>query len=499
LYIIIAAGTAKAGTAAISGAVTNVLSGSVFVMQAGPPHGHVPVLYGESMVLPTGSTIRIGQFVTVTGSFNLIGQLIATSVVKSSPYHIATSAFDLSTGEGRFASAANVNRLVTYALGDNKALADCVAGTGCESMYYMDPNHVWNSSPASCVYHPDADEIAAASESWFVHDAGYTDSAHRVYGKDSVGCKIWEMNPNSTGLQTWWRSYLRTHADGYDFYFIDDNIMDVLDAGYFSHSGGGCIPWPSYCHTTQEIPTDAAEVSARANFVNALTHANGSPMKFLWQQASFVIPLDMSALNGTNRYVGITCEGCIASIATPVRPNLYAGVLNEMAAVNASHGFYMLLSKGESAAGSATQILQRLVTIGIVWLAYSEGHTAVRPNLEANTDNLAIWPEDLIYPSAPLQSMSTSSNDLQVYPGVYRREFGQCYQQGLPLGQCAAVVNANSYAVVVKSAWLKQSYHHVVALVGGDVLSGGIAFTKRSTFAANSTLIAPGGAALLAP
>jgi hypothetical protein len=182
-----------------------------------------------------------------------------------------------------------------------------------------------------------------------------------------------------------------------------------------------------------------------------------------------------------------------------VRPTVYSRVLDEMAAVNTTPAAFMLISHGNSPAGSATQILQRLVTTGIVWLGYSEGHTIVQPDLETNTKNLAIWPEDLIYPSFPLESMLTNSSDLLVAPGVYRREFSSCYQQGVLFGACATIVNANASAVAIQSSWLHQTYHHTVTLGGGDVLSGGVANISGASFIPGLTWVQAGGAILLAP
>ncbi len=414
------------------------------------------------------------------------------------PYHIATWAYDDSSGQGTAVSASTINQLVSYAQGDQKSLADCHSiSNGCKAVFYFDPNHLFGGT--SCTFHPDSYAIAASSESWFVHDTGYTDASHRVHGVRHSGCYVWEMNPNSSDSQSWWRNYLQRVADNYDLYVVDDDSMDVIDAGYFSHTGGGCLPYPSFCHSTQEIPNDAAEVVARANFVNAMNYANGSPMHFFFQQASFAYALDLSAFTASNRFVGMTCEGCIATTLIPIRPNMYKPVLDEMALVNATPASYLLISRGSFPAGSATQILQRLVTLGIVWLAYSEGHTVVQPDLEfKDTSNLAIWPEDLIYPSHPTESMVTSSNDLQVSPGVYRREFATCYQRGVAFGRCAAVVNSTASTVTVESSWLQQTYRHVITLAGGDVLSGGTADVTDAPFVPNSTSVQPGGTVLLA-
>jgi hypothetical protein len=404
----------------------------------------------------------------------------------------------MSMSEGSYASAASVKLLVTYAMGDGKAVSDCHSMSGgCKAMFYMDPNHVWAPGRPECTYHPDADIVSAAPESWFVHDTGYSDASHRVYGKDALGCTVFELNPLAGSYQNWWRTYLRNNADAYDVYFIDDNMMDVLDASYFPHSGGGCTPWPSYCRSTREIANDAAEVAARVSFANAMTHADGSPMYFFFQQASFDIPLDLSAFNSTGRFKAISCEGCVSTAANPARSNLYARVLDEMAAVNANGDIYMLMSRGGSPSGSPTQILQRLVTVGITWLGYSEGHTVVRPNLESNTNKLAVWPEDLIYPSAPLQSMVTGAADLAVGPGVFRREFKTCYQAGRFFGRCAVIVNPTGSTVAVRATWLRATYSHVVSLTGGDVLSGGTASVNGLPLVPNVTTIAPASALLL--
>jgi hypothetical protein len=486
------------------------MSPTEFTEETEAPHGYVPVKYVETTGTPARIIVTAGKVVSVTGTFADNGHFLATRVTTvssppspaslSGPYHISTWAADSAYGEGRTASAADVRKLVTYAIGDGKALADCHDGSrSCKAVFYLDPNHVWNSNFSRCIFYPDKYVMNEASETWFIHDRGYKDSAHRVYGKDATGCVVWEMNPKSTSVQDWWRTYLRGHADTYDAYLIDDDMMDVVDAGYFFHSGGGCLPWPTYCHSTEEIPDDADEVLARVAFVNAMTHENGSSMQFFYQQASFKDALDISALEATSHFVGLSCEGCVSSTGLPTRTNLFAGVLNEMAAVNKTNDSYLLISKGSSPEGSATQLLQRMVTTGVVWLGYEEGRTIVRPNLESDTNRLAIWPEDLIYPSKPLQSMFSGAADLAVSSDVYRREFAACYNKGRLFGHCAVVVNARSGAVTIRQSWLRQVYHHAVTVTGGDELSGGMADLSGNAFIADETTVRAGAALLLAP
>lgn len=490
----------------IPGVVASIASSTQFVYNSWSSRGPVTVLNPSAVAYPRGSTLKVGQTVRVAGSFNGTGQLVATNVTVFTIRHIATMAYDDYMGGGANASAADVNLLVSYAESSEiagKGLGDCHSSSiGCKAVYYMRPYAVRDSSSPSCVMYPDATILASASESWFLHNTGYSDSAHRVYGYDKYGCRMWGMNPNSTALQARWKNYLRAKADSYDLYFVDISDMALRTATWF-HSGGGCSPWPHVCLSTQELPNDAAVVAGHINFVSALSHNNGSKMYFLYQQAYpwWTLNLDQTALMTTDRYLGVTCEGCLAEISPGpvVNPINYGPYLDEMAATNKTPGAFTVMSKGSYPAGSAAQVLQRLVTLGVVWLGYSEGHTIVQPDLERNTNNLAIWPEDLIYPDDPVESMATGSADLEVSPGVYRREFAYCSQSGRYFGPCAAVVNATASTVAIQSSWLRKAYHHVITLVGGDVLSGGIANLSGAPFVAGATTIQAGGALLLAP
>lgn len=418
------------------------------------------------------------------------------------PYHIETAAYDDTNGEGQDASPAQVNQLVSFALneGSGKPVVDCHTGAqACQAVYYMRPYWIRNATPTLCFTHPDSDVMAAATESWFLHLSGYSDSAHRVWGIAPTGCTFWAMNPNSAAVQAWWQSWLISKAGSFDLFFIDMSPMNLATATWFS-GGGGCAPHPTICTSTQELPNDAAVVSSHVNFVSALRYANGNPMHFIYQQAyaNQTEAGDLNALSSTSRFVAVTCEGCISNVANAVEPGNYKPYLDEMAAVNNTSAAFYIISDGNAPSGSATQMLQRLVTTGVAWLAYREGHVIVQPNLEDTTSNLAVWPEDLIYPSQPFQTMSTGASDLQVASGVWRREFGVCYQKGVPFGRCAAVVNSTANTVTVQASWLTKTYGHVISLSGGDELSGGAASVASVTFTAGITTIGPGGALLLA-
>ena len=513
----------------ISGAVTGVLGTTKFYL------GKYAVVYAESNVTPSNGLIKYNENVSVLGNASSPGLFTSTSVdilgptpiptiapsasptptiapsasptptiapsatptgSTTGPYHIDTYAYDQTYGEAHGVGLGQINQLLTFAQGDKKALNDCHSGThACKAVYYFRPFAEVASTPSSCSEEPDASVLAAASENWYLHYPGYADAAHRVVGKDAGGCLMYAMNSDNMAMQAWWLNYLRANANNYDLFFVDEEPMDIVDATSFQ-SGGGCNG--TYCKTTQEIGADPAMEASHVGFMQGLTYTQGAPMQLIYQQAypARTQSLDLTAMGTSSNYMGVSCEGCITNTGSTIVPNNYKPFLDEMAAIIAANKTFLVIADGDAPSGSSTEILQRLVTTGIMWLAYSEGHTFVQPNLERYTKNLAVWPEDLIYPSKPIQTMVSGADDLQVAPGVWRREFSTCYQMGHSFGRCAAIVNSTSSAVTVQGAWLSQSYKHMASLSGGDVISGGTASVGTSTFTPGVTTIQAGGALL---
>jgi len=429
----------------------------------------------------------------------------------TAPTHISTWAFDESSGEGASASAALVQRYLTYAqggYGDAKAQSDC-DGAGpspCSSVFYFDPNFIYDAP--SCTSQIAAAFMAAADETWFVHESGYADAAHRVAGSYQGTCNgtamtvpVYLTDQNNPSVDAFFSSYLRSYANGWDRYFMDDTSASVLTQAY-GPGGGFCADNPpnDYCTSTAEYPTDASVVAAHTALLATLNHASGNAMIGMFNGVGFSgnTPENLNLIEASNgRLIGAVCENCVVNAGTLESAN-YERVLNAMAATNAtSGGSFVELNTGFSASGSASQISQRLVTTAMAWLGFNGSSTIVFPNLEDNTKNLAIWPEDALYPTQPLQSMSTGASDIAVGTGVWRREFAACFLDGSPIGQCAALVNGTSSAVTIANAWLRQSYGHTVTLAGGDVESGGSVSVSQSAFTANLTSIPAAGAVLL--
>jgi len=428
----------------------------------------------------------------------------------TAPSHIPTWAYDETGGEGSGASALLVQNYLTYAEGsegNDKAQSDC-DGAGpspCSSVFYFDPNFIYDAP--SCTTRIAALFMAAASESWFVHETGYSDAAHRVRGSYQGSCNgsaittpVYLTDQLNPAVDAFFTSYMQTYANNWDRYFMDDTSASVLTQAY-GPGGGFCgnNPPDDYCTSTQEYPTDASVVTAHMALFAALNRTNGASMTGFFNgigftQAEYNLNL-VSASNG--RALGAACEECVVNAGTLEYTN-YPRVLDAMATANATTGAsFVELSTGYSPAGSAAQIGQRLVTTAMAWLGFNGSSPIVFPNLEDNTGDLAIWPEDGLYPERPLQSMNAGASDIAVASNVWRREFAACFLNGSPIGPCAAVVNGTASPATIASSWLTQTYGHVVTLVGGDIESGGSVALAQTAFTANATEVPAAGAVLL--
>ena len=125
----------------------------------------------------------------------------------------------------------------------------------------------------------------------------------------------------------------------------------------------------------------------------------------------------------------------------------YSTLLDEIAYVaDETSGFVVPLSYGQ--AGASNQAQSRRVQEATMLLGYSPGHLVDWADLEQGSDDLAVWPEEGVYPTQPVQSMSAPGgsgclggtgavcstgghNDLQVAPGVYRLSSGPAMTRAL--------------------------------------------------------------------
>jgi hypothetical protein len=412
------------------------------------------------------------------------------------PTHIETWAYDDGCNGGTGASAALVRQWLTYAESNcgpaaTKALSDCHASgqTYCTALQYLDTNKIFSQGSVPIAQ--------SAQENWWLHEPGYSDAAHRLALSGYGGGNY--LNQTNPGVRSWFSNYVNTNFNSYDGLMMDDSGASLSDE-----------LWGSGFSSSQELATDNALQSAHEQMASALTHSDGSP--FLQVDNALNVnpnlPTPFPMLNNPSSVTGLIAEG--APESNGKLTGFYPTLLDDMAYVDhTSNDFVVLLSYDSSGA-----VQSRRVQAATVLLGYSPGHTVSWSDLEQGSSNLAVWPEEGIVPTDPVQTMgapggagcfaatgvdcsSGGHNDLQVAPGVFRREFGSCFNQGSGFGPCAVIMNTTSSPVTVQASWLTNSYDSQVTFNGGDVQSGGTVDLSGAPFTAGTTTVAPDDAMLL--
>ena len=415
--------------------------------------------------------------------------------------HVETWAVDDGCNGGAGASSALVRQWVTFAesncgSSDAKPLVDCHSGskTYCDVMQYLDTD--WQFSDAGLRF------ASAASIDWWLHDPSPNQGVYVWSGTGGGGNLINQRNP---ATQSFFRSYVRTHYNSDNGLMMDWQSPSLSQELYYSTCG---------CASTAEIQTDQALRAGHEEMSAALTHSNGAPFVQVDNSLSSNpnLPQGLDMLNRQSGVDGLVAEGEPEDDGT-LDP-YYSTLLDEIAYVgNKSNSFVVALPHG--AAGAPYQQQSRRVQEATILLGYSPGHLVDSASLEDGSDDLAVWPEEGIYPTRPVQSMGAPGGEgclagkgtvcsvgghhnLQVAPGVFRREFRTCYRGGVRFGACAAIVNTTAKPVTVRASWLSQSYGHQITLDGGDIQSGGTINLAGAPFTAGSIAIDPHDAMLLA-
>lgn len=418
--------------------------------------------------------------------------------------HIETWGLD-DCGQGSGTATSLVRQWLSYAETncgpgwDGKALSDCHLNgtTYCNVIQYLDTNWIYpGGSPPWNAFH------AAAPESWYQHTPG--SQTNRVTTSAFGGGYL--INQSNPGVQSFFQSYVRSNYGSDDGLMMDDQAPGLSIQLW----GSSCN-----CSATNEIGSSSALRSVHGTMSAALTHASGQPYLQIDNTlpANPWLPQGMDMLNDSAGVHGLLKEGS-PEYNGSLDP-YYSTLLDEIAYVaDNTNDFVVTLSYGDPGASYQTQ--SRRVQEGTMLLGYTPGHLVDWENLQQGNNDLGVWPEEGIYPTGPIQSMGSPAgsgclagtgsvcpsgghNDLQVAPGVYRREFTNCYKQGASFGPCAAIVNTTSSAVTVSRSWLAQSYGHQITFNGGDVQAGGTLNLAGAGFTAGASAIGAKDAALLTP
>jgi hypothetical protein len=418
--------------------------------------------------------------------------------------HVQTWAYDDCGDGGSSASASLVRAWVSFAEsncgsgGDAKALGDCHSGATvfCDVIQYLDTNWIYPTDSSTW-----GSFSGAAGESWYQHvpDSQTSRVSTSAYGGGFL------INQTSAAVRSFFSSYVRGNFDGDDGLMMDDQASGLTSELWSSTCG---------CSSSSEVASTPALVTGHEEMSAAMTHADGQP--FVQVDNALppnpYLPQGLGMLHQATGVDGLIAEGEPEDDGT-LDP-YYSTLLDQIAYVSdETDGFVVPLSY--ASAGASYQQQSRLVQEATMLLGYSPGHLVDWADLEQGSSDVAVWPEEGIYPTDPAESMSEPSgagclagtgvvcptgghNDLQVAPGVYRREFAVCYDQSVAFGACAAIINTTADPITVQSSWLKFSYAHQVALQGGDAQSGGQINLSSTPFTPGTTTIPAHTATLLA-
>jgi hypothetical protein len=412
--------------------------------------------------------------------------------------HVATWAYDDGCNGGVGASPSLVRRWVSFAESNcgphtMKAVTDCHANgkVFCDAMRYIDSD--WGFTGGG------VPEAAAASANWWLHTP---DNGGPIFSPTFGGGYL--MNQTDPSVRSYYRSYVRRNFNSDDGLLMDWQSASLAQELYYSTCS---------CGSTTEIRSNAALQAAHTAMSASLTHRNGAP--FLQIDNSLPPnPFLPQGFNMLKKSIGVDGWGAEGEPENyGVLDSFYSTLLDQIAYIdNRTSDMVVLLSRGD--AGASYESQSRRVQEATMLLGYQPGHLVDWADLDHGNADLAVWPEEGIYPDSPIQSMARprghgclagtgvicsrgGHNNVQVAPGVYRREFRSCYRRKVRFGRCAAIVNTTSTPVVVKQSWLRQSYHHQVTFAGGDVQSGGTIALRGAPFGAGSTVVAPDDALLL--
>jgi hypothetical protein len=384
-------------------------------------------------------------------------------------------------------------------------------------MSYIDPNLDWSKAGLGMVVpsctRAKPDLSACANEDWFVHEAGYDDRNHRLTWTSSILGSAYLLNGADPSFDRFVVAYADRTLSAFDGLMVDDVDASTLEQFYGDAD-------PSYT-SSSELRTDAAVQQSHVTLAKELASSflqvdNGLSVN-PWGLPAFAL------LNRPAAVVGLVSESYPENGSTNTLASWYSTGLDDMAylenAPQLSRDLMVLL--GYNSSGS---LVARRVQEATVMLGFEPGKIVDWADLDQNKPGLAVWPEEGLYFTKPLQTMKTPAGsrcmnglggpcthghaDLQVATGtnrdeqtggagVYRREFRECFLRGDPIGGCAAIMNDTDRRVVVSGSGLTQHYRYEMTMDGGELQSGGRLNIHGASFTPGATTIAADDAALL--
>lgn len=345
---------------------------------------------------------------------------------------------------------------------------------GRYTVLYVDPifqYHCDGSPPSGKC----SDQLSSAGpESAWYHSEGSIAAASRIYKRAGDFGYANAINQGSPAAQAHFKTVTRRYVDegGYDFLFCDDTV-DSLSPQRTS---------PFYNWNAQPFEEGGSNESLRLH-VDQMINSGAAPC---------------ITNNGTTAYVGTKYpdanvagtarEECFADFSpyaidgkdtlTAPGNNTWTQVENDILSVLLLHHQKYYFCFGEYYGGASHPDV-RLYYLASWWLSYDPSWSVAVPKITSPPDphgyEVEVYPEYGIVPRNPVQSATTPDvNQLRTPTGAYVREFATCYQDGAPIGGCAAVVNPSATATVSMPP-MTRAYKSSLVVNGASWYMGGTA------------------------
>ncbi|MHB8146155.1 MAG: O-antigen ligase family protein [Vulcanimicrobiaceae bacterium] len=247
--------------------------------------------------------------------------------------------------------------------------------------------------------------------------------------------------------------------------------MAGVNAVFFDETGSELDgDFPSFGGQAVEIPTKNAWFSGERAII-----------------ASSSLPV---ILNGSGEDWGPAYDGAILKLPNVLGVNFEGCFSNrDIGLMNVRHGYWMRMERALLADERMRKYVvcmmsgpfdpaQRIYALASWWLTYDPRWSVAAPVTRA-PDGFAVYPEYDIVPTDPDWSAYATLARLK-QGGVYVRTFARCYDRGVPIGACAAVVNPDLRPHSIPSSL--GTFGRRLSLGDRSVYTGGtVAWQRRSS------------------
>lgn len=322
---------------------------------------------------------------------------------------------------------------------------------GTLALAYTDPTYVPHcvppfSPPAGRCAGPIGD-LLNGEERAFVHDAGGA-RVHRFNGKGFEYQEVLNVT-----LPTVWLAYSRTtaailaHSPRLDGFEADDS------GSTFSYAGGalGSNLYDGFSAPGTEIRNDRAYLAGES----AMLEAAGKPVIINGGDPAGWGPAYDGAFLRLPYVMGQQFEGCFNNAGNYLYTEVddkFRREENGLLAVIARHKLAVCFATGDPSPA------HRLYAYAAFLLTYDPAYSVYEMNVPL-ADGIALDPETQLVPFQPAKT-ATAIDQLRA-GSVYVREFRVCAIDGVPIGGCAAVVNADSKNAALVPALAGRYTQHV--------------------------------------